>query len=94
MKLSFAAAAIFAASTSFVHAGEITGKARDSFARMQPGAHKSMTLATDVIVDGRVVGRDPSKSVRANIANSYYSLSAAGGEGGSGGDAGGAAAAD
>ncbi len=90
MKSFIAAVAILAASTSFAHADEIMGKAQDSFAQMRP--QRSAVMSTDVVVDGRVVGRDPSQSVRTSIASSFYSLSAAGGEGGAGGDAGGAAA--
>lgn len=95
MKSIVVGATIFAAFTSLAQADEVMGKARDSYAQMQTRAHKSMT-PTDVVVDGRVVGRDPSQVVRATIANQYYSLSAAGGEGGGGGggEGGGAAAAD
>jgi len=93
MKSIVIGATIFAAFTSLAQADEVMGKAQNSYAQMQPRAHKSM-MSTDVIVDGRVVGRDPSEGVRAAIANQYYSLSATGGEGGGGGggDAGGAAA--
>jgi len=62
---------------------------------MQPRTHKVTIAATDVVVDGHKVGRDPSESVRWSIANEYYSLrgAAEGAAGGVGGDAGGAAAA-
>jgi hypothetical protein len=94
MKSIVIGATIVAAFTSLAQADEVMGKVRDSHAQMQPRAHKSSMVSSDVVVDGRVVGRDPSQVARATIANQYYSLSAAGGEGGAGGDAGGAAAAD
>jgi hypothetical protein len=92
MKSIVIGAAVFAAFTSLAHADEVMGNARESFAQMpQHFAAKS----SDVIVDGRVVGRDPSVSVRMSIANEANSVTAAGAEGGgAGGDAGGAAAAD
>ena len=92
MKSVVIAAAAFAAFTSLAHADEVMGNVRESFAQMpQHFAAKS----SDVLVDGRVVGRDPSESVRLSIANEAHSITAAGAEGGAGGgDAGGAAAAD
>jgi hypothetical protein len=94
MKAFILAGAILAAVTTVAQA-DSSSRARDSMAQMphQQRAHKSIKVANDVVVDGRVVGRDPSLHVRAAMANEYYSLSAAGAEGG-GGDAGGGAAAE
>ena len=93
MKSIVIGAAIFAAFTSLAHADEIMGNVLNSNAQMHPRAHKAVMTATDVVVNGRVVGRDPSASVRWSIANEYNSLSAAAeGAGAMGGDAGGAAA--
>jgi hypothetical protein len=90
MKSLIAAAAVIAAFTSFAHADEVAGNVRNSHAQMQPRVHRSTVVSTDVVVDGRVVGRDPSLSTRMAIANEFYSLSAAAG---GGGDAGAGAAA-
>ena len=93
MKSIVIGAAILAACTSLAQADEIFGNARDSYAQMpQPKVRQSMRMATDVVVDGHVVGRDPSPSVRMAIANEYYSLRAETGDGGGGGNAGGDAA--
>jgi hypothetical protein len=92
MKSIVIGAAILAAFTSLAGADEIMGKARESHAQMQPRKHHVTLVATDVVVDGRVVGRDPSEAVRSTIAAQSYSLGASGMEGGGGiGDAGGAA---
>jgi hypothetical protein len=93
MKSIVIGAAIFAAFTSLAHADEIMGNILNSNAQMHPRAHKAVMTATNVVVNGRIVGRDPSASVRWSIANEYNSLSAAAeGAGAMGGDAGGAAA--
>ena len=93
MKSITIAAVLLAGIGSVAHADEIFGTVRDSYAQMPP-THKSMQMSSlDVLVDGQIVGRDPSPSVRQALANEYYSLRAETGDGGggnAGGDAGGA----
>jgi len=69
-------------------------RVRNSHAQMphQPGKHMSVSDSTDVVVGGRVVGRDPSESVRTALYRDYNSVNGAGAE--VGGDGGGAGAGD
>ena len=97
MKSIVVAAALFAAMGSVAHADEIFGNVHpDSYAQTpRPSAHKFIVKSTDVVVDGQVIGRDPSQSVRTALANEYYILRAETGDGGggsAGGDAGAGAA--
>ena len=75
---------------------ESSQRHRNSMAQMsqQTRAEKAMAQmqSTDVMVNGRVVGRDPSQAVRSQLANEYFSVWAAGAEGG--GDAGGGSSGD
>jgi hypothetical protein len=65
-------------------------RVRNSHAQMphQPGKHMSVSDSTDVVVGGRVVGRDPSESVRTALYRDYFSADGAGAEVGGGGGAG------
>ena len=81
--------AVVASIASVAHA-ETTVRVRNSLAQMpqQLRAHKSMSMTkNDVVVDGRVVGRDPNATIRASLVAEYYSRNAAGGEGGGDGGA-------
>src|SRR5947207_10160806 len=90
MKAFLIGTALVTALTSAALAESAT-RTRSAMAQMshQQQAQKVQEMAaTDVVVAGRVVGRDPSQSVRASLATEQFSLWAAGAEGG-GGDAGG-----
>jgi len=91
MKAIVIASVVLAATAAFAQAQSVD-RARNSYAQMshQPSHQKSVSDSTEVVVSGRVMGRDPSESVRSALHRDYYIMNAAGAE--VGGDAGGGAA--
>jgi hypothetical protein len=87
---AFVIASVVVVATAAVAQAQ-SDRVRNSHAQMlhQPSKHMSVSDSTDVVVGGRVVGRDPSESVRTALYRDYYGVNGAGAEVG-GGDAGGA----
>src|SRR5690242_13725903 len=78
MKVFVIASVVLAATATVAQAQ--SNHVRNSHAQMlhQPAKQMAVADSMDVVVGGRVVGRDPSESVRTAIYRDYNSLNGAG----------------